>query len=189
MRQQTAARVCDHNCFECPFPDCIADDMTAEELKESIARDRDTNITPERKKRRAYREANREKIADQQRAYREANREKIADQQRAYREANREKIADQKRAYYEANREKIADQKRAYREARRWAGLSQTAVSEALRISQPAYSQWETGAVPSDSARVFRVIAELAGCTVDTLLEAANGGQAMLVPTGEVKVQ
>lgn len=137
MRQQTAARVCDHNCFECPFPDCIADDMTAEERKESIARDRDTNITPERKKQRAYREA---------------------------------------------NREKIADQKRAYREARRWAGLSQTAVAEALRISQSAYSQWETGAVPSDSARVFRVIAELAGCTVDTLLEAANGGQAMLVP-------
>lgn len=137
MRQQTAARVCDHNCFECPFPDCIADDMTAEERKESIARDRDTNITPERKKRRAY---------------------------------------------YEANREKIADQQRAYREARRWAGLSQEAVAEALRISQPAYSQWETGAVPSDSARVFRVIAELAGCTVDTLLEAANGGQAMLVP-------
>ena len=152
MRQQTAARVCDHNCFECPYPDCIADDMTAEEWKESIARDRDTNITPERKKRRAYREANREKIADQQ------------------------------RAYYEANREKIADQQRAYREARRWAGLSQEAVAEALRISQPAYSQWETGAVPSDSARVFRVIAELAGCTVDTLLEAANGGQAMLVP-------
>ena len=144
MRQQTAARVCDHNCFECPYPDCIADDMTAEELKESIARDRDTNITPERKK---------------------------------------------QRAYYEANREKIADQQRAYREARRWAGLSQKAVAEALGISQPAYSQWETGAVPSDSARVFRVIAELAGCTVDTLLEAANGGQATLVPTGEVKVQ
>ena len=159
MRQQTAARVCDHNCFECPFPDCIAEDMTAEERKESIARDRDTNITPERKKRRAYYEANREKIADQQRAYREANREKIA------------------------------DQKRAYREARRWAGLSQTAVAEALRISQAAYSQWETGAVPSDSARVFRVIAELAGCTVDTLLEAANGGQAMLVPTGEAEEQ
>ena len=161
MRQQTAARVCDHNCFECPFPDCIAEDMTAEERKESIARDRDTNITPERKKRRAYREANREKIADQKRAYREANREKIADQQRAYREANREKIADQKRAY---------------REARRWAGLSQTAVAEALRISQPTYSQWETGAVPSDSARVFRVIAELAGCSVACLVDAVSGG-------------
>ena len=39
----------------------------------------------------AYREANREKIAEYQKAYREANREKIAERQKAHREANREK--------------------------------------------------------------------------------------------------
>lgn len=36
---------------------------------------------------------------------------------RAYRQANREKIAASKRAYYQANREKIAASQRAYRQA------------------------------------------------------------------------
>ena len=133
--------ICDHDCFNCKFDDCIADDMTPEEWAESQRRDRDTNLTPEQKKQRAYREANREKIADQQRAYREANREKIA------------------------------DQKRAYREARRWAGLTQTAVAEALGISQSAYSRWETGAAPSDYGTVMGTIARLANCSLELLEE------------------
>ena len=53
------------------------------------------------------------------RAYRKANREKIADRERAYREANRELISEQKRAYYEANRGKLVEYQRAYREANR----------------------------------------------------------------------
>ena len=163
--------ICDHDCFNCKFDDCIADDMTPEEWAESQRRDRDTNLTPEQKKQRAHREANREKIADQQRAYYEANREKIADQHRAYYEANREKIADQQRAYREANREKIADQHRAYYEARRWAGLTQAAVAEALGISQPAYSNWETGAAPSDYGTVMGTIARLANCSLELLEE------------------
>ena len=71
---RTPERVCDHNCFECPHQDCIADDMTAEEYRESVQRDRDTHLTDSIRKQRAYYEANREKIADQQRAYREARR-------------------------------------------------------------------------------------------------------------------
>lgn len=63
---------------------------------------------------RAYREANREKINARDRAYREVNREKIATKARAYYKANREQIASQKCAYYEANREQISAQQRAY---------------------------------------------------------------------------
>ena len=48
--------VCDRNCFQCPFPDCVVDEMSYDERK-------------------AYREANREKVAARQKAYREANRE------------------------------------------------------------------------------------------------------------------
>ena len=43
-------------------------------------------------------------MAEYKRAYREANREKVAEYKRAYREANREKVAAQQRAYYEARR-------------------------------------------------------------------------------------
>ncbi len=41
------------------------------------------------------------------RRYRQANRDKIAEQGRLYREANREKIAERKRLYHQANRDKI----------------------------------------------------------------------------------
>lgn len=68
---------------------------------------------------RAYREANREKIAEQKKAYHEANREKRAEYQKTYREANREKIAEYKKAYQEDNREKIAKYKKAHYEANR----------------------------------------------------------------------
>lgn len=44
------------------------------------------------------------RAADQKRAYREANREKIADQQRAYREANREAYNQYMRDYMRRRR-------------------------------------------------------------------------------------
>ena len=43
--------------------------------------------------RKAYLEANKEKIATYQKAYYEANKEKLAKSQKAYREANKEKTA------------------------------------------------------------------------------------------------
>jgi len=66
-------------------------------------------------KQRTYREANRDRYY----AHREANRDEIAAKQHAYYEANREKIIERQLAYYEANREKIAAKQRAYREANR----------------------------------------------------------------------
>ena len=65
----------------------------------------------------AYREANKEKIAAQQKAYKEANREKIAAQQKAYREANKEKELAWQKSWYEANREKAKAKGKAYYEA------------------------------------------------------------------------
>jgi hypothetical protein len=42
-----------------------------------------------------------------------------AERNRAYREANRDKVAERQRAYYEANRDKVAEWNRAYREAKK----------------------------------------------------------------------
>lgn len=54
--------VCNHDCFNCPHPDCILDRLTAH----------------------AYYEANKDKIAAKNRAYYEANREELAAKHRAY---------------------------------------------------------------------------------------------------------
>ena len=83
MTKKTAS-VCDKDCFNCKFQDCIYDALDALDYAESSARDKILTQTPKQ--------------------------EKLAAQQRAYREANREKLAAQKRAYYEANREKVAAQ-------------------------------------------------------------------------------
>ena len=56
---------------------------------------------------RAYREANKEKILAGSKAFREANKEKISAGMKAYREANKEKISAGMKAYREANKKKI----------------------------------------------------------------------------------
>ena len=80
-------------------------------------------LPPEKKKKsaysRAYREANREKIASKNRAYRESHREELAAKARAYYDANREKIMAKQKAYRESHREELAAKARAYREAKR----------------------------------------------------------------------
>jgi hypothetical protein len=86
---------CNHDCFNCPYPDCIVDDMTAEEYRELSRIEREL-IRPKSRKELA--------IAAKKREYREANRESIAAKQREYREANRESIAAKKREYREAKR-------------------------------------------------------------------------------------
>jgi len=65
----------------------------------------------------AYRQANKEKIAAQQKAHDEANKEKIAAQRKARYEANKEKVAAQAKAWNEANKDKKAARQKAYYDA------------------------------------------------------------------------
>lgn len=98
--------VCNEDCFHCPYPDCVRDDLTAATYAELALLEK-TIINPPTAKQR--------KVAAQQRAYREANKEKVAAQKRAWYEANKEKVAAQKRAWYEANKEKQREYNRRYR--------------------------------------------------------------------------
>jgi hypothetical protein len=52
-------------------------------------------------------------------AWRKANREKLAAKSRAYYKANPEQAAAASKAWYEANREKVSTAKKAYQEANR----------------------------------------------------------------------
>ena len=59
-------RVCDRDCFNCPFPDCVLETLEAEDYR--MQREAAEMLkTPEQKK-----------IAAKQRAYYEANRDEIA---------------------------------------------------------------------------------------------------------------
>jgi len=73
----------------------------------------------------AYREANKERVLAQKKAHYEANKERVLAQKKAYREANKESIAAQQKAYYEANKESIAAQQKAHREENKERVLAQ----------------------------------------------------------------
>jgi hypothetical protein len=67
-------------------------------------------------KRKAYYEANKEKIAAYDKAYREANKEKIKE----YRKKNKEKIAAYSKEYRKKNKEKIAAKAKAYQQTKEY---------------------------------------------------------------------
>ena len=96
--------ICSKDCFHCPYPDCICDEMDAEDYTEARQREKELMFpeTEREKKHAAY-----------QRAYYEANKAEIAAYQRAYREANKAELAAKKRAYREANKAEIAAKRRA----------------------------------------------------------------------------
>jgi len=60
----------------------------------------------------AYRKANKEKIAARKRAWYQANKKKIAAKKKAHYEANKDKISEYQIAWYQKNKEKIAAKRR-----------------------------------------------------------------------------
>ena len=74
--------VCNEDCFHCPYPDCVRDDLTAATYAELATLEKTITNPPTLKQR---------KVAAQKRAYREANKDKVAAYNRAYYEANKDK--------------------------------------------------------------------------------------------------
>lgn len=70
--------VCDKDCFNCPYEDCINDQMDHENYRESAAREKELFMTPKKRKiaagKKAYREANREKYNAYMREYKRKRR-------------------------------------------------------------------------------------------------------------------
>ena len=133
------APICERDCFNCKFADCIREDLTAADYDD--ARALEVFIHPPTPAQR-----------------------RIAAKQKAYREENREAIAAKQKAYYEENREAIAAKKKArvLSEFRREHGMTQARLGRILGVSQPTISLWETGAVPFDLEAVLLK----AGCCV-----------------------
>lgn len=73
----------------------------------------------QRERRRAWREANRERLARQAREYRERNSDALAASAKAYRERNKEEIRDKAKIYRERDKEKRREYVRAYNDTHR----------------------------------------------------------------------
>ena len=67
--------VCNKDCFNCPFPDCINDEMDHEDYLDSAIIEKEI-ILPKTSKQK--------KLAAQKKAYYEANREKLQEYGRVY---------------------------------------------------------------------------------------------------------
>lgn len=107
--------ICNEDCFHCPYPDCVRDDLTAATYAE-LAMLEKTIINPPTLKQR--------ESAAYQRAWYERNKEKVAVKNRLYYEAHREELAAKKRAYREVHREELANKQRAYLEAKKKESIS-----------------------------------------------------------------
>lgn len=96
--------MCNRDCFNCLFEDCIFDGILPQERQEIAQRDREINFENKDNK---YR-----KKLGQQRKYRAAHKEEILEQYRIYRQNHKEEIAERKRKYYAMHKEEILERKR-----------------------------------------------------------------------------
>lgn len=94
--------ICNHDCFNCPYPDvpdeCLEAPLTPEEIRAS------TDVTMRSEAKRA-----------QRRGHYARNREQILARQKAWRANNLEKLREYRRAYYRANPKPTQETNRRYR--------------------------------------------------------------------------
>jgi hypothetical protein len=97
----------------------------------------------------AYREANKDRIAE----YYQANKERIAEREADYYQANRERIVE----YYQANKDRIAEYNQAYRQANRAratekhtcnCGGKYTTAGKSHHLKTKLHSNWLASQLP-----------------------------------------
>ena len=95
---------CNHNCFECPYDDCICDDdVSWQERVEADKRDRPHTrhrTDAQRQKEKEYRERHREQRNAYAREYYRNHREERIAYQIAYAKSHREQVNAAERARY-----------------------------------------------------------------------------------------
>lgn len=108
---------CSHDCFNCPFEDCIAPDddlLTAEEIRRSERLDKEAHILNCEADYEGE-EARRKRVSDTKRRYRQTHKAEEKAYGERYRAEHREERREMNRRYHEAHKEQINARKRELR--------------------------------------------------------------------------
>lgn len=108
---------CSHDCFNCPYEDCIApedDLLTAEEIRRAEHLDKEAYILNCEADYEGE-AARRKRVSDIKRRYRETHRAEIAAYEKRRRVTRREAKLEIDKRYYEAHKERINARKRELR--------------------------------------------------------------------------
>ena len=140
--------VCNKDCFNCIYPDCICDSMDSADYKAAAERDRATGqkrryirsedkiIDSEGRKeywrlyyhenkewinarRREKRAENPERYSAEKRRYYLSHREKCIENAKEWQRNNKEKARASRKKYYEKNKERISEQRKQKRRQQR----------------------------------------------------------------------
>ena len=131
--------ICSKDCFHCPYPDCINDEMDAADYASSRAREKIIN-TPTMQAR------------------------KRAASQRAYYEAHKEEIAASQRAYYEEHKDvAMAVALRKYLEEH---GYTQQAFALEIGVTKGMVSHWVNARMPIRNKAVLKRLEKAYGAAV-----------------------
>ncbi len=141
VREMAEKKVCNIDCFNCEYEDCINDKLeiedylAGEKIDRDIIRDRsqkrkrklsklaikrkkeykDNNPENSRAYARAYYSVNRERY----RKYRLENRDRKSAYDRKYSQENKDKIAERKKIYGEKNKQHLRERQKEWREKNR----------------------------------------------------------------------
>lgn len=176
--------ICNHDCFNCPYPDvpdeCLKAPLTPEEIR--TAAEVTMQSEAKRAQHRDHYAQNREQILARQKAWRTNNPEKARAYRRAYYRANPKPIQEANRRYRlrhreelnrksEANKQKYAKTQGVIRIARKQAGLTQKELGHLCGLSHSMICYWESGKQKANWDVLFRALPQLRGM-VETEVEA-----------------
>lgn len=114
------SEVCNKDCFNCPYEDCILDDLDLEDYEELDKIDQnimtsDVNddwIAKKREYQKNYYQNNKARMLEKSKAWHEAHKAEMKAYKQAYYQAHKEEIKLKQRKYYEENRLQESQRKR-----------------------------------------------------------------------------
>ena len=109
---------CSHDCYNCPFDDCIApedDLLTAEEIRRSEQLDKEAYVLNCEADYDGEEARRKKRVSDTKRRYRQTHKAEEKAYGERYRATHREERRERNARYYEAHRDEINARKRALR--------------------------------------------------------------------------
>lgn len=154
-------RICNKDCENCVFDDCINDEMDADDYREAERRDKlCAGKSTASKKGRAHYLKYRDQYLARSRKYYQAHKAEAIQYQKKYYAENRGRVNALKREHAKRNRGMYGQKQRSIRTQRHALGLTQKEAAKILGVSPSAVSQWERGIVPCKVDAVIRKLQE-----------------------------